>query len=439
MITQRHSLRGRIVLIIVGSVAATSLIFGLAVFAIAYAMEDSLFEETLGQEIAAQKSTWQQTGALAQPANGNVTIYLPDQALPPEISSELDENPQQTEFFGRDGRHYHVGRFDLNDGSEGTVPLPAIAVFEVSDALLVRPYRESIMVMLGVMSLIVAVIMATVGWWLVNRAMRPLGDLAARVGTSETAIPVLEARDFPSNEIGTLAEALEQSFGRVSAFIERERAFTRDASHELRTPLAVIRGAAEVMRLNQELSPQLSEPLRRIETATTDMTLALDQLLSLARESNGIRKERALLRPLVEKAISWARIRYPDSRIAAEMRIDGDPEVMVHPVSLQLVLNNLIGNCFQHVGEGRLMIGFVGGCLLISDDGPGLGECAAAFEPFAKGGSSGGSGLGLDICRRLCEAMGVDLVARSSEDDSKGTEFLLTLAAQQAAQYDRIV
>jgi signal transduction histidine kinase len=294
MRTTRHSLRVRIVLIIVGSVAATSLIFGLAMFGIAYAMEDSLFEETLGEEIATQKSTWQRTDALARPANGNVTIYLPDQALPPEIRSDLAENPQKTEFFGRDGRHYHIRRFDLNDGRRGTLPLPAVAVFEVSDDLLVRPYRESIIVMLVAMSLIVAVIMATVGWWLVNRTMRPLGDLATRVATSETAIPVLEARDFPSNEIGTLAEALERSFGRVSDFIERERAFTRDASHELRTPLAVIRGAAEVIRLNRDLSPQLSEPLRRIETATTDMTLALDQLLSLARESNGIHKERVL-------------------------------------------------------------------------------------------------------------------------------------------------
>jgi signal transduction histidine kinase len=428
MRTQRHSLRVRIVLIIVGSVAATSLVFGLAVFVIAYGMEDRLFEETLGQEIAIQRSAWQQTGALARPRNGNVTVYLPDQALPSEISSELAENPHQTEFFGRGGRHYHVGRFDLNDGRPDTPPLPAVAVFEVSDDLLVRPYRESIIVMLIAMSLIVAVIMATVGWWLVNRAMRPLGDLATRVARSETAVPIIEARDFPLNEIGMLAEALEQSFSRVAAFVDRERAFTRDASHELRTPLAVIRGAAEVIRLNQNLRPHLSDPLRRIETATTDMALALDQLLSLARENHGVPRNTVALRPLVEKAISWARIRYPTSRIAADIRIDGEPEVMVHPVSLQLVLNNLIGNCFQHVGEGWLTISFEGNVLMISDDGPGLGEFVVTFKPFAKGGSSSGSGLGLDICRRLCETMGADLVVCGSKDGNKGTQFRLTLS-----------
>lgn len=427
MRTQRHSLRGRIVLIIVGSVAATSLIFGLAVFVIAYAMEDRLFEETLGQEIAVQKSAWQQTGALARPANGNVTVYLPDQALPPEISSELADNPQQTEFFGRGGRHYHVGRFDLNEGRPGAPPLPAVVVFEVSDDLLVRPYRESIMVLLGMMSLIVAVFMATAGWWLVNRAMRPLGDLATRVAESETAVPVVQAMDFPSNEIGTLAEALERSFGRVSDFIERERAFTRDASHELRTPLAVIRGAAEVMRLNKDLPRQLSEPLCRIETATTDMTLALDQLLSLARENSGVARSAVSLRPLVEKAISWARIRYPDSRISAEVRIEGDPEVMVHPVSLQLVLNNLVGNCFQHVGKGRLTVGFEGNVLMISDDGPGLATETTSITPFARGRSSSGSGLGLDICKRLCEAMGIVLDVRSVTDSNRGTHVCLAI------------
>jgi signal transduction histidine kinase len=52
------------------------------------------------------------------------------------------------------------------------------------------------------------------------------------------------------------------------------------------------------------------------------------------------------------------------------------------------------------------MIGFKGGCLLITDDGPGLGPGTTTIAPFQKGVSSSGSGLGLDICKRLCEAMG---------------------------------
>lgn len=422
---RRHSLRLRIVLTIIGSVVATSLIFGVAALGIAYTMEDRLFRDALSEEVSHQRLAYQRSGRLVAARNADVRIYRAGEILPDDIIGEFNENPGQTEFFGREGRHYHIQRIDLNEGRSGAPPEPAVAVMEVSDELLVRPYRESIIAFLAAVSLILAFVMATIGWLIANRAMRPLSDLVLSVDTPDTTVPVVHAGRFPDNEIGTLAEALEQAFGRIAAFVERERTFTRDASHELRTPLAVIRGAAEVMRINHDLPPQLSEPLRRIEIAATDMALALDQLLSLARESEGISKEPVRLRPLVDKAVSWAAIRHPASRITVLIEMEDDAAAVVHPVSLQLVLNNLIGNCFQHVGEGRLTISFNGDVLMITDDGPGLRTTLT--EPVAKPVSSGGSGLGLDICRRLCEAMDVDLNIRNGTGSDRGTHLRLTI------------
>lgn len=422
---RRHSLRLRIVLTIIGSVVATSLIFGVAALGIAYTMEDRLFRDALSEEVSHQRLAYQRSGRLVAARNADVRIYRAGEILPDDIIGEFNENPGQTEFFGREGRHYHIQRIDLNEGRSGAPPEPAVAVMEVSDELLVRPYRESIIAFLAAVSLILAFVMATIGWLIANRAMRPLSDLVLSVDTPDTTVPVVHAGRFPDNEIGTLAEALEQAFGRIAAFVERERTFTRDASHELRTPLAVIRGAAEVMRINHDLPPQLSEPLRRIEIAATDMALALDQLLSLARESEGISKEPVRLRPLVDKAVSWAAIRHSASRITVLIEMEDDAAAVVHPVSLQLVLNNLIGNCFQHVGEGRLTISFNGDVLMITDDGPGLRTTLT--EPVAKPVSSGGSGLGLDICRRLCEAMDVDLNIRNGTGSDRGTHLRLTI------------
>jgi signal transduction histidine kinase len=300
-------------------------------------------------------------------------------------------------------------------------------VIEVSRDLLVRPYRDSIIAVLVGMSLFVAIFMAAFGWWLAYRAMKPLSDLAQEVGNAESAIPIIHTKNYPANEIGLLAESLEQAFARIRGFVDRERAFTRDASHELRTPLAVIRGAAEVIALNRDLSSGFAEPLRRIETATTDMALALDQLLALARENDGVVKELAALRPMIDKAVSWAKLRYPRSVIAVSTTIDDGVAAFVHPTSLQLVLNNLIGNCIQHVGNGQLVVDFDDGCLSISDDGPGFGKDVDPFVPFTKGNSSNGSGLGLDISRRLCDAAGIGLSAEGNKN-SQGAHFRLVFA-----------
>lgn len=430
MMARRHSLRWRIVLTIIGSVVATSLIFGLSTFIIAYSMEDRIFRDALSDEALYQTDVWQRTDRLAPARNADVRIYRAGETLPRDIFPAFNDNPGQTEFFGREGRHYHIRRFDLNEGRAGAAPEPVVGVMEVSDELLVRPYRESIIAFLAVVSLIIAAIMAGFGWWIANRAMRPLSELAGVVAKSGATVPVLQASTFPANEIGTLAEALEQAFSRISAFMERERAFTRDASHELRTPLAVIHGAAEVMRINEDFPSHLAEPLRRIVTASTDMALALDQLLSLARESEGVPRELVQLRPFVEKAVSWAEIRYPASRITVSVGVGADAQGLVHPVSLQLVLNNLVGNCFQHVGMGRLTIDFESDCLTISDDGPGLEAGSIPFAPFAGGSPSSGSGLGLDISRRLCEAMGAGLTVRSGVSGDRGTHFRLDLSGR---------
>ena len=154
--------------------------------------------------------------------------------------------------------------------------------------------------------------------------------------------------------------------------------------------------------------------------------VALDQLLALARENDGVVKEWAALRPMIEKAVSWAKVRYPYSCIELSTKIDNGISVFVHPTSLQLVLNNLIGNCFQHVESGQLTVDFENGCLTISDDGPGFETYADAFAPFAKGNNSKGSGLGLDISRRLCSAAGIGLDA-SENKDAPGSHFRLTL------------
>lgn len=200
---------------------------------------------------------------------------------------------------------------------------------------------------------------------------------------------------------------------------------TRDASHELRTPLAVVRGAAEVIALKYDLQPDYAEQLRRIDTATTDMALALDQLLALARESEGVVRETVALRPMIDKATTWAEIRYPNSSITVVTKFGDNSRIFVHPTSLQLVLNNLIGNCYQHVGTGKLAITFDGGCLSISDDGPGFETDVAPFAPFVKGAGSTGSGLGLDISRRLCDAAGIGLSAGRIKD-GRGAHFRLT-------------
>jgi signal transduction histidine kinase len=426
MSLRRYSLRRRVMAALVATVLATSAVFGLAAFIFAYTLEDRLFSTAVAREIERQQQSWRRGRSLSTPELAYIKIYPNKLGLPPDLAQQVAANPQQIEFYGAAGRHYHVAHFTL-DRRPGAAPggTPAVAVAEVSRYLLVRPVRDGMIQFLIGLSLFIALVMALLGWWLANRAMRPLSRLAKDVadGGSET-VPVVRVEDYPANEIGVLAGALGQAFQRIRGFVDRERSFTRDASHELRTPLAVIRGAAEVIALRRDLPAPIPEALRRIETATIDMTQTLDLLLALAREGDALPTQSVALRPMVEKAIAAAAVRFPANQLAVSNDVAGDAAIVVEPTSLQLVLNNLIGNAFQHAAAAHLDIEFRHDCLTISDDGPGLGTTTDAFAPFVKGEVSEGSGLGLDISRRLCAAAGINLTSGAGAE-GRGVCFTL--------------
>ncbi|MBJ7440044.1 MAG: HAMP domain-containing histidine kinase [Sphingopyxis sp.] len=431
MSPRRYSLRRRVMAALVATVLATAAVFGFTTFLFAYSLEDRLFSGALASEVERQQQSWRGGGSLPAPELAYIKIYPSKVGLPPDLAKQVAANPQQIEFYGTAGRHYHVAHFTL-ERRAGAAPggTPAVAVAEVSRYLLVRPARDAMIKFLVGLSLFIALVMALLGWWLASRAMHPLSRLARDVADSGgAAVPVVQAEDYPANEIGVLAGALGQAFQRIRGFVDRERSFTRDASHELRTPLAVIRGAAEVIALRRELPAPVPDALRRIETATIDMTQTLDLLLALAREGDALPVQSVALRPIVEKAIAAAAVRFPASQIAVSVAVALDVILRVEPTSLQLVLNNLIGNAFQHAAAANLHIAFSGNRLSICDDGHGLATTTDAFAPFVKGEASEGSGLGLDISRRLCAAAGIGLTSGAGAN-GHGACFTLKFAGR---------
>lgn len=413
MTKRATSLRRRIVTAFLATVAIICLLFGFFGFLIAYAVEDSLFEDTLRDEIAFQQAHWQRNQTFSRPARDYLALYRTPQQFPSDLRAAFARAPRQREYFGTEGRYYHVERFTLPRGDG-----PAFAVAEVSRHLVVRPIRGEILRFLGAWSLAILAIAGGIGYWLATRATAPLTRLATALeGNRRGEIPHVTAADFPDNEIGTLARSLEQAFDRIRAFVERETAFTRDVSHELRTPLAVIRSSAELVEAGNELASPAKRAVRRIATAARDMERTVDLLLALAREERtGGMQERVQLLPLVEAALLDASDRFDGSNHHVDIAVPTDAWVITNRTGLSLILVNLIGNSFQHAREGHLSIAVDGCRLSIVDNGPGIATniIAADGEAFVKGDASIGYGLGLGIARRLCEREAIILEIETS-------------------------
>ncbi len=126
------------------------------------------------------------------------------------------------------------------------------------------------------------------GYFIASLAMRPVEAMRARASRitlerAEERLPVPAADD----EIGRLAETLNEMLARIEQSLERQRGFVADAGHELRTPLAILRGELELgLRRNDDPQTAATAFRSAIEEADSLQQLA-DDLLELARSDAG--------------------------------------------------------------------------------------------------------------------------------------------------------
>lgn len=409
----RYSLRRRMVLACTLVALAAALCFSAFGLMFVYVVEDSFFDNMLEQEVAHQ----QRTGGRGMPLLPFVSAHRTSATFPADLAPAAHRG----EFWGQEGRHYHVRTVALEHGSVHLVA-------EVSRQLVVRPKLRFIMSFLGLATLVILAITAAVGYWLASRAAQPLTRLTQLVsGVLPGQLPRGFSAQFPDNEIGALARTLDDAMERISGFIEREQHFTRDASHELRTPLTAIDGAAQLLA-RQDMVPQALAQVQRIRQACAHMTQCVDTLLALAREElGGAPAAPVMLLPLVERAVVDHAHLLAGKPVEVAVEVAAHAQLLTHHTALAILLNNLVSNAFAHTAQGLVRISYDGCELAVADSGPGIsaGLQGSVFEAGVKGGASTGYGLGLSIASRLAARCGLVLTLESG---AAGTRAGLRLA-----------
>ena len=227
--------------------------------------------------------------------------------------------------------------------------------------------------------------------------------------------------DFQLNrddEVGQLAEALDDYAERLTEVVQRDREFNADVSHELRTPLAVIRGAVELLLSRPELDDKTRTRLLRIQRAEQQCTDLISALLLLSRNERG--HGATDVGKLAEQLLDAHRAQLGGKPL--ELRIEGERGLVVDApeAAVAVALGNLVGNAVKYTTQGEVVVWLGGRAVEVIDSGPGLSEEDAAklFERGYRGthaGHSQGGGIGLSIVRRLCDLYRWDVRVRPGE------------------------
>ena len=219
--------------------------------------------------------------------------------------------------------------------------------------------------------------------------------------------------------------------------------FVSMAAHELRTPITAIRGYLSALK--EEARPSLSEEhnkfLDRADIAANQLTTLMENLLSVSRIEKGsfnldLRKTDwiHLMDQRVEELMNRATERnltltwqHPDADV---------PEVLVDPLRVSEVLNNLISNAINYTPAGSVTITVEYDSAKemvithITDTGQGIPTEAQnhLFEKFFRVSGileqgSKGTGLGLYISKEIIELHHGEIWVESKEGSGSTFSF----------------
>ena len=228
------------------------------------------------------------------------------------------------------------------------------------------------------------------------RPVQDLSDAAHRWAGGD-----LSARVVPGgpDEVAESGRAFNQLAERLTDLLAAERERIADLSHRLRTPIAALRLQAESVADPTERDALIGD-IAHLEGEVT-------ALIEDVRRSESAEATICDLPAVVAQRMGFWRVVASAQQRTVEAELDETTPVLVNlpAADVLTVLDNLVQNVLTHTVAG---VGFTvsvrGGPpqLTISDEGDGL-QSADVFE---RGSSSGGSGLGLDIVRRVAEASG---------------------------------
>lgn len=281
--------------------------------------------------------------------------------------------------------------------------------------------RQALLKSLLVSGVVIALAATIVNLVVLQRALAPLGRLAAQARRINPAEPSTIRYKGPHDEVAYVAQALNRALRGIRKRQQAERASLAEIAHELAAPLTLVAGHLESLRAAHPDDAQLEAA----RGAAAELLYTSKDLLTLARGE----LERSLdLQVLDLSDIARRTSREYPGVVLGELE---HAEVAGSPERLSQLVRNLVRNAVQAAGTSGVTLAVASSgaeiCLSVQDRGPGVppGELPHLFERFYTNRKQGGTGVGLSVAQQIAKQHGGQISVASVLGE--GTCFTLTL------------
>ena len=259
------------------------------------------------------------------------------------------------------------------------------------------------------------------GIFLARRALKPVDKIARTAQEIEETDLSQRINVNTKDELGRLAATLNAMIGRLERAFQRQKQFTSDASHELRAPLAVIEAESSLALQKERPPSDYRQSLETISQESKQMSLLIEQLLTLARADAG--KEQwnfaeVNLGRLITNLSADVEVLCQEKGLTCQLGQTQDLVIKGDQARLRELFMNLLDNAIRYTPspgtvsislrrEGQMAV------VAVTDTGVGIPaeDIPFIFERFyrvdrSRSRAEGGTGLGLAICRYIAAAHG---------------------------------
>jgi signal transduction histidine kinase len=198
---------------------------------------------------------------------------------------------------------------------------------------------------------------------------------------------------------------------RVKNDYQNLKAFTENASHELMTPISIINSKLDTLVQTDEFTDKQSKLLNDLYGTVARLTRLNKSMLLLAKIENGLIQDDQEVD--VKKIIKECLYQHEEMIQQLNINLQSDlheNRVKASKLLIEVLLNNLISNAIRHNhSNGEIKVILDTKQLTISNTGTGTFNFEQVLKRFHKSDGSEGIGLGLTLCKQICDNYGFKL------------------------------
>ncbi|MCL2802155.1 MAG: ATP-binding protein [Treponema sp.] len=247
-------------------------------------------------------------------------------------------------------------------------------------------------------------------------------------------------------EFKKLMDEIQEKAEQLTHSSQAKSIFLSQMSHEIRTPMNAILGIAEIRLRNNDLCEEVKNGFVKIHESGSLLLNIINDILDFSQIDAGkleIAHTQYSVPNMINSVVQMNRLRYSSKPIELKLAVDENMpvELIGDELHIKQILNNLLSNAYKYTDSGEICFSAAVDTqddetvrlnVKISDTGQGMNEeqlnsLYDAYTRFNLDVNSGiaGTGLGMNITKRLITAMNGEINAES--EVGKGSVFTVSL------------